>query len=93
MFLAGRTVGKFHSAREIHLELAQFGPYLQHPLVLVGFTLMLMFGVHRQLIKSGILPKLTRKEGSGIVRLLIQYGFWIGLAVLISGILLQLLKP
>jgi hypothetical protein len=32
----------------------KIAPYLKHPLVLVGFVLLIFFGIHRTLIKSGI---------------------------------------
>lgn len=71
------------------VEFAKIAQYLTHPLVLVGFTLMLVFGIHKQLLKAGILPKLNPKEGSKIVQLLLKYGFWLGVIVLVLGLGLQ----
>ena len=34
---------------------SKIAPHLANPLVLVGFVLLLFFGVHRTLIRSGIL--------------------------------------
>ncbi len=67
--------------------------YLTHPLVLVGFVLMLVFGVHRQLIKSGLLPKVTKETGGKILHTMLKYGFWIGFTVVILGFVLQFLQP
>ena len=64
-------------------------PYLTHPLVLVGFALLLFFGVHRLLIQSGIIPPLDKKAGSAVVLALLRYGFWIALAVIVLGFGLQ----
>ncbi len=68
-------------------------PYLKHPLVLVGFVLFLFFGIHRQLIESGIIPKDIGKEaGSAVVMAILEYGFWIALAVIVLGMGLQYVK-
>ncbi len=63
--------------------------YLTHPLVLVGFVLMLMFGVHKALIKSGIIPPLTQDQGSKVVQMFLQYGFVIGLLIMLIGFILR----
>jgi len=56
--------------------LAAFGkiaPYLTQPLVLVGFVLLLSFGIHRTLLKAGIIPPLTARTGGKVVQLLLRY--------------------
>lgn len=35
-------------------DLSTVAPYLSNPLVLAGFALFLLFGIHRMLIKSKI---------------------------------------
>jgi len=65
--------------------------YLRHPLVLVGFVLLLFFGIHRSLITAGIIPELPKEEASGVVHALLQFGFWIALSVIVLGFALQLL--
>jgi hypothetical protein len=75
--------------------LAAFGkiaPYLKHPLVLVGFVLLLFFDIHRQLIESGILKPLTEETSGVVVLTILEYGFWIALAVIVLGIGLQYVK-
>lgn len=67
-------------------------PYLTHPLVLVGFVLLLFFGVHRTLIKAGIIPPLDQQTGSAVVQRLLRYGFVIALVVIVLGFGLQLLQ-
>jgi len=77
-------------------EISAFGQiaqYLTHPLVLVGFVLMLVFSIHKQLIQSGLLPKVTQKTGGEIIQTLLKYGFWLGLAIVVLGIILQLFNP
>ncbi len=36
--------------------------YLTHPLVLVGFVLMLIFLIHREIVRSGILPAIMPSD-------------------------------
>ena len=67
-------------------------PYLTHPLVLIGFVLMLFFGIHGQLIDSGIIPPLDQEAGGGVVQAILRYGFWIALAVVVLGFALQFFK-
>jgi hypothetical protein len=63
----------------------KIAPYLKHPLVLVGFLLLLFFGIHSRLIESGIIPPLTPEAGSGVVYVFLKYGFIIALAVIVLG--------
>ncbi len=65
--------------------------YLTHPLVLVGFVLMLVFGIHKQLLKSGVLQPLSKKESGAVVKLMLRYGFVLGLLIMLIGLALQLL--
>ncbi len=63
--------------------------FLKHPLVLVGFGLMLFFGVQNKLIDKGIIPQLTQQDGSIIAQLLLSYGFWLGVLIMLLGFGLQ----
>ncbi|MGH9892028.1 MAG: tetratricopeptide repeat protein [bacterium] len=70
-------------------ELAVFGeiaPHLANPLVLIGFGLLLYFGVHRALIRSKILPPVDRRTSGIIVQSLLRYGFWIAALLIALGI-------
>lgn len=76
-------------------RLAAFGKiaaHLTHPLVLVGFVGMLYFGVHGQLIQSGIIQPLDPEANSAVVLAILEYGFWIMLAVAVLGFGLSYLK-
>ena len=53
---------------------AKIAPYLSHPLTLVGFVLLLFFGIHHQLIKSKIIPPVPRTQAPQIVKLFLTYG-------------------
>ncbi|WP_004175343.1 hypothetical protein [Nitrosospira lacus] len=63
----------------------EVAPYLTNPLVLVGFVLLLFFGIHRALLKAGILPPLTPHTGGKVVQSFLRDGFVIALAVIILG--------
>jgi hypothetical protein len=63
------------------MEFDKIAPYLEDPLVLVGFFLLLFFGLGRALLKAGIIPVLTKSAGYRIIRNLLLYGFLLGLAI------------
>jgi hypothetical protein len=67
------------------LAFKEIAPYLTHPLVLVGFVLLLFFGLHRTLLKAGIIPPLSQRSGSTVVQLLLRYGFILALVVIVLG--------
>jgi tetratricopeptide (TPR) repeat protein len=68
---------------------SEYARYLQHPLTLIGFVLLLAFGVHRALLRSGIIPPLSAGGGSRVVQSLLRYGFVIALATIVLGFGLQ----
>jgi len=53
--------------------------------VLVGFALMLVFGIHDKLIASGLLTQVSAGDSSEIIKLMLRYGFQLGLCVTILG--------
>lgn len=63
----------------------KIAPYLASPLVLVGFVLMLAYSIHWQLMKSGLLSKVDKKDSGLIIRLFLRYGFWLALMLLLAG--------
>lgn len=67
----------------------KIAPYLAHPLTLVGFVLLLSFGIHRLLVTSKIIQPLNPSEGSKVVHTLLRYGFVIALVVILLGFGLQ----
>jgi len=66
--------------------------FLPPALILVGLVLILVFGVHRALLSSGLLQPLTKQDSSLIVRLVLTYGVWIGLLVVLLGFIGFFLK-
>jgi hypothetical protein len=76
-------------------EIAQFekiAPYLGNPLVVVGLCLLLFFGVHRALVKAGILAKLSQRQSSAIIRLLLKHGFAVAIITIVLGFAYGLLR-
>ena len=67
------------------IDFAQIAPYLRHPLVLAGFVLFLLFGVYKTLIGSGLIPTVSKRDGAGLLRRLLDHGFWLALAVVLLG--------
>lgn len=63
----------------------QIAPYLTNPLVLVGFVLLLFFGIHRTLLRAGIIKPLAPSAGGKAINSLLKYGFWIALVTIVLG--------
>ena len=59
--------------------------YLIHPLVLVGFVVLLFFGVLKLLIIYQIIPQVYKTDAPTIVKILMKYGFIIALITIIVG--------
>lgn len=73
-------------------EFEKIAEFLKHPLILIGFVLMMVFSIHKQILKSGILPKLNQEQGGVVVTLLLRYGFWLGVLIMLLGFSLQFYK-
>lgn len=67
------------------MDFASIAPYLKDPLVLVGFGMFLGFLFARRLLSSGVIPPVGAGRGARILRLLLHYGFAIGLLVVLLG--------
>jgi len=69
-------------------EIAQFlkiAPYLSNPLVLVGFCLLLLFAIHRALLKRGLLVQLSQRQSSAVLRMLLKHGFLVAIITIVLG--------
>lgn len=66
-------------------QFSKVAPYLVNPLVLIGFCLFLVFGVHWALIKAGILTPLSQRQSADIVRWILRCGFWLAVLLLVLG--------
>ena len=60
-------------------------PYLSNPLSLIGFALLLIFGLYKSLIKSGILPPVNKDDSSLIVRMLLTHGTLVTVLIMLLG--------
>lgn len=60
-------------------------PYLQDPLVLIGFVLLLMFGLARMLIKSRLLTPVSGARSYRVIQTVLLYGLVLALAVIGLG--------
>lgn len=77
----------------MNLELfGKIAPYLENPLVLVGFVLFLFFGIHRVLIKSQIIPPLSKIHAHKVVLAILKYGFIASIIVVILGFAYGIVK-
>jgi hypothetical protein len=64
---------------------SKVAPYLVNPLVLIGFCLFLVFGTHWVLLKAGLLTPLSPRQSSGVIRMILRYGFWVAIIILVLG--------
>jgi hypothetical protein len=60
-------------------------PFLQHPLVLVGFVILLFFGIVTALLKAGILPQLPQQSAADLAKRVINLGFIIAVLIIALG--------
>lgn len=67
------------------MDFAKIAPYLQDPLVLMGFALFLFFGFVRLLIKSGTIPPMNQQGGFSILTQVLRYGFILAIAIILLG--------
>jgi protein O-GlcNAc transferase len=73
-------------------SLSEFGKvaeFIKHPLVLVGFVVMLVFSIHKLILKAKLLKELNQQQSSFVVVLLLRYGFWLGVLIMLLGFGLQ----
>ena len=67
------------------MNFEKIAPYLNDPLVLIGFVLFLVFSFCRYLVKYRVIPELPSKLGFVILKQILLYGFLIGLLVIGLG--------
>jgi len=67
------------------MDFTKIAPYLQEPLILIGFVIFLGFSFSRYLVKHKVVPELPPKLGFIILKQLLLYGFVIGLLVIGLG--------
>jgi hypothetical protein len=67
------------------MDFAKIAPYLQDPLVLIGFVLLLFFGFGRAILKAGVIPVLDQGGGYLILSRVLLYGFVLAFAIVALG--------
>lgn len=67
------------------MDFAKIAPYLQDPLVLMGFVLFLFFGFSRLLVRSGVIPPMNQRGGFRILTQILRYGFILAIAIIVLG--------
>lgn len=72
-------------------NLSPWIPYLKEPLVLIGFALMLLFGVIERLVTKGTL-RIPKKSVERLLQKCLFYAFLLGIVVIISGFVLAFKK-
>ena len=71
---------------------SNFAKHLKHPFVLIGFVIMLIFGVYDKLIEKGIIQPLPPDQINIVVQLILAYGFWLGMLVVVLAFVWQVYK-
>jgi|GEM_PF-4698054 len=72
-------------SQQVDAGFARIAPFLTHPLVLCGFTVMLFYGVLKALLGARILRPIGEKSGAIILRLLLKYGFIVAVLIILLG--------
>jgi hypothetical protein len=67
------------------IDFAAIAPYLKDPLVLIGFVLFIGFLFVRKIVTSGIIPPVGASRGAQILKLILHYGFIIGVLIIVLG--------
>lgn len=63
----------------------KLAPYLSDPLVLVGFVLLLFFGLARAIVRSRLLTPINGLKSYRVLQTLLLYGFVLGVLIIALG--------
>jgi hypothetical protein len=64
------------------MDFSKIAPYLTDPFVLVGFFLLLSLSFVSLILSNGIIQPLGKGAGASILRIVLHYGFLIGLLII-----------
>lgn len=67
----------------------KIAPFLKDPLILIGFFLFMAFLFIRTLVTKGTIPVLRQNQGFSILKLILLYGFILGLVLIGLGFRLK----
>lgn len=71
---------------------ARIAPYLEHPLVLVGFSIFLFFSLLFLILRLKILPPISSRASSKLVPRIVTFGFVIAILVIVLGFSFEILR-
>jgi tetratricopeptide (TPR) repeat protein len=72
-------------ADEASAGFSAIAPYLQHPLVLVGFVLLIVVGFFRAFLRSDKVATASQTASGRLLLAIARYGFVLALAVILLG--------
>ena len=67
------------------IDFGEVATYLEHPLILVGFSLFLFFSFARFLISKGVIPPLPPGPGADVLMAVLRYAFVLSILVILLG--------
>ena len=67
------------------VQFSKIAPYLANPLVLIGFSLFLFFGIHRALLRARLLTPLSQGQSPAVIRLILRYGLSLAILAVVLG--------
>ncbi|MCV6575115.1 MAG: hypothetical protein OIF58_05205 [Cohaesibacter sp.] len=67
------------------MSFEKIAPYLQDPLVLIGFILLLFFSLCRAILKSGLLSVIDSAASYQVIKRLLGYGFMLAALLVLLG--------
>ena len=67
------------------LDFNEVAPYLEHPLILVGFSIFLFFSFARFLVSRGVIPPLPPSLGADVLKTVLLYGLVLSIITILLG--------
>lgn len=65
----------------------QIAPYLENPLVLLGFVIFVLTSLFAGLVKAKIIPALSKKSAEKVVHRMLNYSFVLAVLIVLGGFL------
>ncbi len=73
-------------------QLSGIAQYMRHPLVVLGIVLIVLFSVHKALLASGLLARVSGRASEHLLNKLLNYGFILGILLILGVIFLPALR-
>lgn len=68
---------------DVLTQFADIAPYLTNQFALIGFVALLLFGLFKVFIQSGIFPTFTQKVGGQLGHKILNYGFILAMCIVV----------